>query len=298
MLDHGLTPFQVSADPELIAELRPNFETVYAGLPVRTNGAGFRGAEFPAPRPGVHRIALIGDSYVFGSGVEEESTLGAVLERRLVELGVPCQVLSCGVPGYTAPDVARMLEARVLGERPDQVLYVNFANDLDHVAKYESIPADSVIDAMRDFRLRSAAIEYGIQIARRVGWRFGRHVGRDHTSAIEALYRGEGGDRVRGAIARMRTACAEHGIPYQVVIYPHLTVPSLDPLRTADECLLAEAPSLGVEAIDLLPAFGGERDLTRYWIGAFDTHPNAEGHGRAGRYLAEELLRRGLVERP
>jgi lysophospholipase L1-like esterase len=294
----GVTPFQVSADPELAAELRPGFATTYAGVDVRINRSGYRGGEFPAPRPGVVRIALVGDSYVFGSGVQEDETLGAVLSARLAEVGLPSDVLAFGVPGYTALDSARVLESRVFEHAPDLVLYVNFANDLHTFKKHTSIPPDAVIDPIDDFRLRSAALEYGILIVRRLGWRFGRHIGNDHRASIEAEYRGPGGDGLRQAIARMQAVCAREGVPFYMVVYPHLAIPGLDPLRYADELLLADAPALGVEALDLLPAFGGARDLTGYWVTPFDTHPNAEGHRRAGRYLADELLQRKLLQRP
>ncbi|MEZ6015412.1 MAG: SGNH/GDSL hydrolase family protein [Planctomycetota bacterium] len=288
--EYGVTPFQVSADPELSSELRPGFSTTYTGVHVRINSSGYRGAEFPAPLPGVPRIALIGDSYVFGSGVDEQDTLGASLERALTEAGHPCQVLAFGVPGYTGLDTARVLESRVMEHQPDLVLYVNFANDIQLPIKYTSIPPDAVIDPTVKYRLHSAAIEYGVLLARRVGWALGYYIGSDHEANIKAEYAGPGGAGLRAAIARMQAVCSAAGLPYQIAIYPHLGVPELDPLRVTDRLLMEEAPSLGVNVIDLLPAFEGERNLTHYWVGPFDSHPNAAGHLRASRFLADQLL--------
>ena len=292
---HGVTPFQVSADPDLAFELRPSFSTTYAGVAVRTNSLGFRGDEPPTKRPGVRRIALVGDSYVFGSGVAEEETLGAVVARSLDEAGVACDVLAFGVPGYTAKDIARLLETRVLQQEPDVVVYVNFGNDMEVVPKSTSIPPDAEIDVLADFRLRSALIEYCVLLVRRAGWRFGVHIGGEDRAALAASYRGAGGQRLKAAITRMRTSCQEAGAQFVIAVYPHLSYMPLSPLRAADELLLAEAPELGVSAIDLLPAFGDEADLTHHWVTPFDSHPDARGHELAGARLAQELLRLGVL---
>jgi len=47
-----------------------------------------------------------------------------------------------------------------------------------------------------------------------------------------------------------------------------------------------------VEWVDLVDAFGGEEDLTRFWASAFDTHPS----GEANQLVAEHLV--PLLRRP
>jgi hypothetical protein len=66
------------------------------------NSSGFRGPEWSGTRePDTTRIALIGDSFVFGSGVEAGDTLDRALAGRLSEVSPArrFEVLNLGVPG-------------------------------------------------------------------------------------------------------------------------------------------------------------------------------------------------------
>ncbi len=100
---------------------------------VRINSGGFRGADWPAPEAG--ELVVVGDSQVFGLGVEETETFSA----RLSELrGVG--VRNAGVPTWGPPEfevlVGRLLEER----RPAAVVYVvNLANDLFEVERPNSL---------------------------------------------------------------------------------------------------------------------------------------------------------------
>ncbi|MDA0337938.1 MAG: hypothetical protein O2782_22445, partial [bacterium] len=66
-------------------QLSPNAEqTVQWGslrFHVRTNSLGFRGREPAARAPGEHRILFLGDSMVYGHGLEEEETLPHQVEQ-------------------------------------------------------------------------------------------------------------------------------------------------------------------------------------------------------------------------
>jgi hypothetical protein len=53
-----------------------------------------------APRPGVLRIAIFGDSFTFGDEVRQDETWGAALERALAARGVAAEVLNFGVNAY------------------------------------------------------------------------------------------------------------------------------------------------------------------------------------------------------
>lgn len=76
------------------------------------NRWGLRGQDFPeSPEAGVVRVAVVGDSFVFGSGVEEEATLSHQLDARLRERfgGARIEVLNLGVPGNNLLSHLRML---------------------------------------------------------------------------------------------------------------------------------------------------------------------------------------------
>lgn len=100
----------------------------------RLNSFGLRGPPFPIEKPsGAIRIAVVGDSFVFGSGVEEPDTLPAKLTSRLRDRfpAAMVEVLNLGVPGNNLSshlawlDIAeRRLGASVL------VLCLTLPNDL------------------------------------------------------------------------------------------------------------------------------------------------------------------------
>ncbi|MFO0761433.1 MAG: hypothetical protein U0359_33450 [Byssovorax sp.] len=79
----------------------------------RLNRHGFRGADFEEKKaPGVVRVALVGDSFIFGKGVEESETLKARLDAILAARGLAgrVEVLDLGIPGTNLPTHVRMVE--------------------------------------------------------------------------------------------------------------------------------------------------------------------------------------------
>ena len=93
---------------------------------VRTNAQGYRGAEWPPPR--ADEIVVVGDSQVFGLGVEEGETFSAVLQSSLGDGRI---VRNLGVPTYGPLEYNAVLE-EALARRPAKVVVytVNLANDL------------------------------------------------------------------------------------------------------------------------------------------------------------------------
>ena len=103
-----------------------------AGL-VRINSLGFRGREVtPRKDPGVVRVLVVGDSFVFGIGVDEEHLFVTRLERRLRDLtGVPHQVVNLGVAGFSTDQEYLLLRERGLALAPDVVLLLMCDNDFE-----------------------------------------------------------------------------------------------------------------------------------------------------------------------
>lgn len=285
----GVTPFRMSANPELSAEFRPGFETLYKGHRVSFNSDGYRGPELPARVPGVLRVALVGDSFTFGTGIALADTLGVHLERVLARRGVAAQVLNLGVPGYCALEVAEVVEQRALALDPDVVLYVFFANDAEPPRRWDAIPPDAVIDSMHGFLLRSALAQWLVIQTRRAALAVGVRLGGPTAEDALEMYERGGGERVREALKRMRDACAARDVRLAMAVYPFLTRVDDNPLRMVDERALALASALAIESVDLLAAFRGERDLSGYWAGVFDMHPDGRANARVAAHLAQEL---------
>ena len=122
----------LSDSDRLIYRLKPNLDVNFKGARVRTNRLGFREAALPETRePGTIRIAGIGDSVMFGQGVEESERYMDVLEARLNRdfPATPWQTITIAAPGYNLVMEVEALERYALSYEPDLVIYGFIAND-------------------------------------------------------------------------------------------------------------------------------------------------------------------------
>ena len=122
---------------------RPDWETVHETddfrVSVRTDARGLRATPHPTPRPGVgepYRILVVGDSFAFGWGVEDDETFSA---RLAAELPVPpgrshLEVLNAGVAGWSADHYGLFLKRAGFELEPDLILVVPSENDLSDLA--------------------------------------------------------------------------------------------------------------------------------------------------------------------
>ncbi|HET7501256.1 MAG TPA: hypothetical protein VFK02_09650 [Kofleriaceae bacterium] len=117
------------ADPELGVRLMPGAteNIAFGGNPithVRINRDGYRGDELRPPGPG--EILVVGDSQVFGLGVEEDQTFSAVLGTTT---GKP--VMNGGVPTYGPAEYRAVIAEQLARRHPGTVvLTINLVNDL------------------------------------------------------------------------------------------------------------------------------------------------------------------------
>ena len=98
-----------------------------------TNSLGFRG---PEPKSnGDPTIVLLGDSFLFGMGVNDDDTfsvrLAAALESEFPDLVVH----NAGVPGYSGPDQLEQWRDKLNALKPDLVLVCHTASDLREMAR-------------------------------------------------------------------------------------------------------------------------------------------------------------------
>ncbi len=117
------------ADATLGVKLSPNAEMrLKLGnnptTSIHTNALGFRGGDWPGPA--ATDVLVVGDSQVFGLGVEDGETFSAQLASlRKVN------VLNAGVPTYGPGEYTALVERLVAERKPKHVVYVmNVSNDL------------------------------------------------------------------------------------------------------------------------------------------------------------------------
>src|SRR5947208_1411445 len=74
----------------------------------RVNNLGFRGADMSRSRPAGRRIAVIGDSYTYGWGLNFEESWPRLLELNLRARGMQVEVANLGYPGAGPEDYAEL----------------------------------------------------------------------------------------------------------------------------------------------------------------------------------------------
>lgn len=93
---------------------------------VNTNAQRFRGSEAYTrkPQPGTYRIAVIGDSFVFGTGARDSECYPSVLERMLAQAREhgAVEVLNAGIPNSGTGDQAIWYDRWVSAFHPHLVI--------------------------------------------------------------------------------------------------------------------------------------------------------------------------------
>ena len=97
---------------------------------ITTNSYGIRHPDLSTQKQHP-RILILGDSFVFGQGVEQNQTVSAKLEDELRKKGKSVTVINAGVPGYGTVQEANWLKHHGLKLKPDILLVgVFMGNDL------------------------------------------------------------------------------------------------------------------------------------------------------------------------
>jgi hypothetical protein len=254
---------------------RKGFSVIY-----RTNRQGFRGPRDFDPEPGFRRVAFVGDSFTFGTAVEDEQTFVRLVEERLADV----RSLNFGLPAFGIDQMWAALRHFALRFGPDLVVLSFILDDLER-----SFQAYHWLGGWMEkptFTLDGGRL-VPLTIQNRPGalWRW--------VSQELRLYRAWlGFERKvmkswgfgptwrlnRAIIEAARDDCRKAGVPFLVMYIPLRSWPHRVPMFEQ------EFREMGVTLLDLsvhLPA-----DRSNLWF-QDDAHFTAAGH----RFAAENLAR-------
>ncbi|MBX7187285.1 MAG: SGNH/GDSL hydrolase family protein [Vicinamibacteria bacterium] len=283
---------RVSADPRLGFELRPD-SFVSSEVDYRINADGFRGPALQPRRSGTRRVAVFGDSIVFGYWVAEGDAFPAQLGAIL---GPAAETLNLGVPGYNLDQEIENLRKRVDSLQPDAVVFGFCLNDLEGLLSFEY----GLTQARRDARSGPRrALESLLSVSRFAAWIEYRLTERDARASFARSRNPFGGELYEATpqaldahLAASFTALAlvlkPRGIMGAIAIFPILGNKFENyPYRDLHSRIARAAQNAGLLSVDLLPCFSSYpfRDVRVDVV-----HPNPMGHRIAAHAAADALF--------
>ena len=208
---------RLSANPLLGYDMRPNHRSKDAPLPM-TNSHGLRDVERDVAKPpGVTRVIVLGDSVVFGQGLNSlHGTIPAQLQN--LYRGGQTEVLNFGTGGYSTLQEAELLRSRGLRFDPDTVVVVFTENDFSNFS-YQALRArsnrarpalvDSLFRHSHLFRLASVRLNL-------LGYREDADPMKHYLDTLRD-------DNVPQGFKRLRSMADEHGFDLVLLIWPRFT---------------------------------------------------------------------------
>ncbi|MDF1666235.1 MAG: GDSL-type esterase/lipase family protein, partial [Planctomycetota bacterium] len=134
--------FKGKWDKKLPYVFTPNTDSKVAKTPTHINNIGYRGEEdvvVNTPYQGL-RVLCVGDSVTFGYCVSgNKAAYPAVLEQKLRQRKIRCQVINGGMPRYRSDHMRFMFEQSLPILKPQVFIVLGGWNDLnDHVLRPKS----------------------------------------------------------------------------------------------------------------------------------------------------------------
>ena len=251
-------------DDYLGRDMKPFFAMFDQGVSIRTNRWAMRDRDYEQMKPvGAHRIALLGQSYVAGDGVNNGESFEEVVEDQLARertTGAPTQILNFSVGAYSLIQQLLQLEERVWTFGPDVVVVFGHQIDAErqaiHIVKQALKGIEPPYPWITDI-LAKANITRDLREA----------------EALSRLqpYREELLERTQRAIVE---ACRARGV---AAIWIYLAMPEKGPAPEEIQALVEQARRSGFHALDWSSVYDGA-DIRTLQRSQWDFHPNATGH--------------------
>ncbi|MFZ5478210.1 MAG: SGNH/GDSL hydrolase family protein [Myxococcota bacterium] len=286
-------------EPDLFQKPFPMVETKRF-FRVTTNADGLRGMDTPGPEGGASTLLMLGDSTIFGWGVDDGEDVPSALESALRAHGKAVRVVNGGQPGYSTVQSYMLLREVGLRYEPDLVLLEFSLHDFRSATTPDSRAIDAATSET-DYWLAAHSRAYRALRRLVVLAKGGPLVSQRGGAVSQVGAPAPESDAVRvppsDFVSTLRAAAAlgrEHGFTF-AISFPPRSAETLPKAWTGAATALADAGELVV--VDYTAAWraaGGKRDGDT-WLADDPGHYSATGAAVTGRALAQELVEDGLV---
>jgi len=284
-------------------------------IPVSINSSGFRDMEHSWDKPeGTIRILGLGDSILFGWGIEFKQTFLKQTERLLEDsTGRAVETINSGVPGWGLNQYYHYLMKVGIRYSPDIIVLAYSPDDLTG-SILDSIPPDDqfspgvvfkggvlhqsrlynylkvLADRVRE-KNRRASHAYLFQLdPRREEWAKreqhlmtwdGGKEGKEHLAVL------------RGSLTRLNELANAHQANLIVVFIPDITQVHHPEVQGSNRAVAQVTTEIGIPFLDMTPIFEESKDLQTDYLWPKDAHINVHGHQKIARGLMELLCEPG-----
>lgn len=305
----GLPPGLFVARERLGFGMRPGFEGAFTlgafrGIAVRINGDGYRDRPFRAPGDR-DRIALVGDSVVFGVGVRAEDVVDARLEEILAAGSGAVSVLNLGVTAYTLEHYLVQLREDVPRLRPRLTLVGLCVNDIEGPAGAWPLAAvtsdpNAGIRRWSDLVWVYSHVRKLLRMPHSAGFRTPAEQWKtSFAKTMELWSRPERIAALEAGLDRLAAVGSTPGtVPVLAVLWPtsfELRRPE-GPWGRPRAFLREELAARGIPYVDLFDGFAAAGSPERLYLPDDPMHFGPEGHRLAARLLAAELADRPAAD--
>jgi len=265
--------------------LPPNTTMVETNVAVRVNSLALRGAEVATKGPHERRILTLGDSSVFGFGVDEDAIFSSVAARKLSEQWQRSVTsINGATPGYTSVQALHTLEDVGALVQPDFVVIATLWSDL--------FQTDTPVERSGGQRHPLAAYRLSVRLlspwlsAPTVGWVQG-HVGAEQLGRSARV----GLERYTRTLQQLVDLSRKLGAKPVILVLPAPIDLDAEPtpalITGYREALKRVAGENNLLVVDGVATFVENRATNSEF---FDqVHPSSSGHRMLGEALAQVL---------
>ena len=258
------------------------------GPAVLANSLGFRDRELPPKSADRYRIAVVGDSFSWGQGIEASERFSDLVGGFL---GPKYEVFNFGQPG--TPDHLVQL-AQVLPTAPDFLLLQIYINDFETPDMQRPRPYPLLPPSVHT-EVEQASLFYDLLNIQWAVLQSQLGLVDSYEQYLSRNLQDPGSPNARRSIEVLGAfvdRARQAGVPSGIVLFPAADAMGPDgssyPFGYLHDRVRALCADERIPCLDLLPAFSKIKDPRTMWVSQFDAHPNAMANRRA----AYEILQR------